>query len=80
MLAGGDDYAGVAGYTDGLRGIRLFEKEAGHDGALKSNWDRGRWVTLSSRLREPRWYPTQVRGAAVPSRGSRPPHGVLSTC
>ncbi|KAF8060520.1 WSC domain-containing protein [Scenedesmus sp. PABB004] len=44
----GDDYNGVPGYINGLRGLRLFEKQAA------GGWNNGTWRNLAGTLREPR--------------------------
>ncbi|KAF6264286.1 hypothetical protein COO60DRAFT_1660326 [Scenedesmus sp. NREL 46B-D3] len=57
LAAGGDDFAGdrlSPGYTDGLRGLRLYQKPT------PGTWDEGGWKTLNNQLGEPRWYPTQA--------------------
>ncbi|WIA15101.1 hypothetical protein OEZ85_001795 [Tetradesmus obliquus] len=57
LAAGGDDFAGSRfspGYTDGRRGLRLYQKPT------PGTWDQGGWNTLGQRLASPRWYPTQT--------------------
>jgi hypothetical protein len=57
LAAGGDDFAGdmfSPGYTNGLRGMRHYSKPT------PGTWSDGGWRALSSQLRSPRWYPTQV--------------------
>ncbi|KAF6245560.1 hypothetical protein COO60DRAFT_1655315 [Scenedesmus sp. NREL 46B-D3] len=57
LAAGGDDFAGdrfSPGYTNGLRGLRLYQKPT------PGTWRDGGWKTSGNQLRAPRWYPTQT--------------------
>jgi hypothetical protein len=65
LAVGGDDFFFFfycrfsPGYVDGRRGIRLYQRPP--PGTTPNTWRDGAWRDPGTRLRSPRWYPTQVR-------------------